>query len=189
MKKVNLLIMILVSIISCIFIYNDDFLYKDSIMKITDIKTIKTDNNSNSLGLTEKYYTLKISGVITNGKNKGKRQSVKYEESYSSVVTDRYKKNDKIFIKNNTVEGLKRDFYLAILIFVFIDLMYLVGEYKGLLSILSVVLNMIIFYIGLSLYFRGVNLLFLCVLESLIFSVLSLFIAGGINKKTIEKIN
>ena len=96
MKKIYLLILILVSIISCVFIYNDDFLYKDTIMKITDIKTIKTDSNSNSLGLTEKYYTLKISGVITNGKNKGKRKSVKYEESYSSVVTDRYKKKDNL---------------------------------------------------------------------------------------------
>ena len=66
--------------------------------------------------------------------------------------------------------------------------MVIVGEVSGLLSIVSVILNMIIFYIGLSLYFKGINILFLCIIESIIFSCLSLFIAGGINKKTVSAI-
>ena len=58
------------------------------------------------------------------------------------------------------------------MIVIFLNLLYIVGSYKGLLSVLSVVLNLVIFYIGLALYFKGINLLFLCVIEMIIFSIM-----------------
>ena len=70
----------------------------------------------------------------------------------------------------------------------FLNLLYIVGSYKGLLSVLSVILNLVIFYIGLSLYFKGINLLFLCVIEMIIFSIISLILASGFNKKTLSAI-
>ena len=188
MKKIKLLIITILCLLSIVFIYNDDFIYNKEIMKINIIKTTKEDTMENTLGLKEKYYYRQITGVITNGKNKGQIKTVEYEEAYSSVVTDKYKVGDKVFIKNNTIDGLKRDFYVSILFSIFIILIYAVGEYKGLLSVFSVILNIVIFYIGLDLYFRGINLLFIVVIESILFSILSLFIAGGINKKTISAI-
>ena len=74
------------------------------------------------------------------------------------------------------------------MIVIFLNLLYIVGSYKGLLSVLSVVLNLVIFYIGLSLYFKGANLLFLCVIEMIIFSIISLILASGFNKKTLSAI-
>ena len=185
-KKLVLILLIIFSIITLIFVYNDDFLYSKEILKIDRITTSKTETSYNSLELEETYYYKTIRGVITNGKNKGKIKEFEYEETYSSVVTDKYKPGDKVFISHNEIDGLKRDFYIAFLVVVFIILIYIVGEFKGLLSVCSVVLNSIIFYLGLSLYFKGINLLFLCILETIIFSILSLFIAGGINKKTIS---
>lgn len=187
-KKLILILLIIVGIISLIFIYNDDFLYKNNIMKITKIETKNIDESENTLGLKEKYYYKDITGTITNGKDKGKTKTIEYEETYSSVVTDKYRTGDKVFIIHNSIDGLKRDFYVAILLFIFIISIYIVGEKKGLLSIVSVVLNSIIFYLGLSLYFKGLNILILCIIESIIFSILSLFIAGGINKKTMSAI-
>lgn len=187
MKKKTLIIIFILSILTLIFVYNDDFLYSSPIIKITSIKTIDEDTSQNSLGLKEKYYTKKIQGIVTNGKNKGKKEEISYEETYSSVVTDKYKVEDKLIIDGNDI-NLKRDFYLAIMIIVFINLIYIVGSYKGLLSIISVILNLIIFYIGLFLYFKGINLLFLCVIEMITFSILSLVLASGINKKTLSAI-
>ena len=187
MKKLTLIIMIFISICTLIFVYNDDFLYSKRVMKITSIDTLEKDVDENSLGLKEEQYTKKITGVITNGKNKGKKYSVLYEETFSSVITDKYRVGDKVIINKDEID-LKRDFYLAIMIVVFINLIYVVGSYKGLLSILSVILNLIIFYIGLFLYFKGINLLFLCVIEMIIFSILSLVLASGINKKTLSAI-
>lgn len=187
MKKVIFIILLLVSIATLLFVYNDDFLYSKSIMKVTSINVLKEDVSQNALGFEEKYYKKEIKGTITNGKNKGKEKKIIYEESYSSVVTDKYKVGDKLILSGSDV-GLKRDFYVALLIVIFLNLIYIVGSFKGLLSVVSVVFNMCIFYIGLSLYFSGVNLLLLCVIEMIIFSVLSLLLASGFNKKTLSAI-
>lgn len=167
-----------------IFVYNDDFLYKNEIIKIKDISTIDTSTSTNDLGLEEEYYKKKITGIVTNGKDRGKKKVFTYEESYSSVVTDRYKVGDKVITVKGEIEELKRDFYVTILLAVFVVLIVLIGEVNGLLSIGSVILNTIIFCLGIDLYFRGIDILSLCIIESIIFSILSLFIAGGINKKT-----
>ena len=185
-KKIVFIVIFLVSTIFLIFVYNDDFLYSKQIIKITKIDTINEEISQNSLGLEEKYYTRKITGIITNGKQKGKK-NISYDESYSSVVTDKYKVNDKIILDASDIE-LKRDFYLALMIVIFLNLLYIVGSYKGLLSVLSVILNLVIFYIGLSLYFKGINLLFLCVIEMIVFSIISLILASGFNKKTLSAI-
>ena len=183
-KVIATTIIIILSILINILMYNNDFLYKTTIMKITSIETIKEDSNYNSLGIEEKYYTKKISGVITNTKDKGKKETVEYEETYSSVTTDKYRVGDKVFIKNGEIDNLKRDFYLSIMITLFIVMIFIVGSIKGLLSVLSLVLNILIFYVGLELYFKGVNLLFICIIEAIIFSILSLIISNGINNKT-----
>lgn len=185
MKKLfTTIVLLIVFLLVNIFIYNDDFMYKTPILKVTKIETIDTDINYNNLGIKEEYYTKKISGIITNTILKGTRKSFEYEETYSSVVTDKLRVGDKVFIKNNEIDNLKRDFYLSLLISIFIAMIFLVGEFKGLLSVLSLIMNIIIFYLGLELYFRGINLLFICIIEAIIFSVLSLFIAGGNNDKT-----
>lgn len=190
MKKKKLLTLIILSIsfIILFLTYNNDFIYKKEIMKIDNIKTVKEDISQNNLGFKEKTKYQEISGIITNGKNKGKRKTIKYEETYSSVVTEKYKKSDKVFIVDNNIDGLKRDYYIIMLFLLFILSIYLVGEVKGLLSVFSVIINTIIFYIGLFLYFKGINILFLCALESIIFAILSLIIADGKNKKTLSAI-
>ncbi len=187
MKKIIQIIILVLSIITIIFVYNDDFLYSSPIMKITEIETINEDVSQNTLGLKEKYYTRKLIGVLTNTKDKGNKKEVEYEESYSSVVTDKYRIGDKVIIDGNDI-NLKRDIYLILMILIFVNLIYIVGSYKGLLSIVSVILNLIIFYIGLVLYFKGVNLLLVSIIEMIIFSILSLILASGINKKTLSAI-
>lgn len=188
-KKVFFLIfLILLSLFITIFVYNDDFLYSKEIMKIDKITTKKIDEEQNSLGLKEKYYLLNISGTITNGRNKGGKKNISYEESYSSIVTDKYKVGDKVFIVNDSIDGLKRDTYITILFFIFIISIFIVGEYSGLLSVLSVVINSTIFYLGIILYSKGINLLIICFLEIILFTILSLFLANGINTKTTSAI-
>lgn len=68
----------------------------------------------------------KITGIITNGKQKGKEKTISYDESYSSVVTDKYKVNDKIILDASDIE-LKRDFYLTLMIVIFLNLLYIVS--------------------------------------------------------------
>ncbi len=183
-KIIGLSIVLIFSFFLLLFVYNDDFLYKNEIVKINEITTENESKSTNDLGLEEKYFQRKIKGVVTNGKDKGKIKSFSYEESYSSVVTDKFRVGDKIIIVNGEIEELKRDFYVALLFVIFVVSIIIVGEVNGLLSVVSVVLNTVIFCLGLELYFKGFDILVLCIIEVIIFSILSLFIAGGINKKT-----
>lgn len=187
MKKIVLIALLMLSAAVLIFVYNDDFLYSAQIMKITGIETTAQEVSHNSMGLKEEHYTRKITGEVLNGKEKGSVKEITYEETYSSVVTDRFRVGDKVFVDGRELQ-LKRDFYMALIIVVFVILIYIVGSRKGLLSVASVIINSVVFYVGLYLYIHGLNLLFLCTVEMIVFSVLSLLLASGANKKTLAAV-
>ena len=69
MKKIGLIIIFILSIASIVFVYNDYFLYKNPILRVTNIKTTAEDNDA----IGEKVYTQQIKGVIKNGSHKGKK--------------------------------------------------------------------------------------------------------------------
>ena len=92
-------------LILTIFTYNNDFLYKDKIIKITNIKTIMEEIDTNELNIKEKYKYIKIIGNLTNTKEIGKKETYKYEETSSSVVTEKYKIGDKVIIKKGEISS------------------------------------------------------------------------------------
>ena len=57
-------------LILTIFTYNNDFLYKDKIIKITNIKTIMKEIDTNELNIKEKQQYIKITWNLTNTKRK-----------------------------------------------------------------------------------------------------------------------
>ena len=186
--KIILLIIFILSILSIIFTLNNDKYYKKDIMKITNIETKEKVIVTNPKGLHESYETKNITGVITNNSNKGNIENITYEESYSSIVTEKYKVGDKVFISNHDIDGLKRDTYIVSIISVFIILMYLLGKIRGLITIVNIIFSTLLFYFSLELYFKGFNLLLLTFIEIIIFTIISLFIASGKNKKTLSAI-
>ena len=54
-KKIFFLI-ILISLLKIVFIYNNDFLYSKKIMKINSIENIETEIYTNTVGLQETHY-------------------------------------------------------------------------------------------------------------------------------------
>lgn len=185
---VILSIIILFSISSILFtLFNDSF-YKKEIMKIDSIETKESEISTNPFNFKEKYTKKVIKGTITNKSNKGIKKEIEYEESYSSIVTEKYKVGDKVFISNDDIDGLKRDTYIVILVSIFIIFMYLLGKIRGLITVLNVSMNATIFYLLLELYFKGMNLLLLCIIESIIFTIISLLISSGKNRKTMSAI-
>lgn len=183
-EKIILLVIIIISVISIIFTYNNDSFYKKEIMKINNIENKSEEISTNPYGFREKYTTKIITGTITNGKNKGKEVIIEYEESYSSIVTEKYKNNDKVFISNNDIDGLKRDTYITIMACTLVIFLFILGRIRGIVTILNVVFDTLIFYLALELYFRGMNLLVICMIEAVIFTCISLLISSGKNKKT-----
>lgn len=189
-KIIIFIIILLLSIAMLIFTNNNYSFYKTTILRIDKIEESEIDitTEPNILGIEEKYYVQKISGTIMNGSNIGKVRNYENEISTSSVVTEKYKKGDYVFVNGNNITGLKRDTYIVFLIFIFVILLYIVGNIKGLLSIISVLFNLSVFLIGISLYMKGANIVLLVLILSILFTVLSLLISSGINKTTLSAI-
>ena len=191
-SKIKLITLLMLSIISIIFIYNDYFLYSTPIVKITNIEEEKNDSNK------DEYYNQKITGIIQNGKYKDKIIEVNNKTSKSGVYDEKIHKNAEIFVelskdgtKVNSIMGIKRDKYLVILFIIFIDLILMVANKKGMKSLLSLFINIIISIISIIIFqhsYKTINILLLYIIISILFIILSLYITNGKSRKTLAAI-
>ena len=196
-EQVKYLIMIIISLITICFFYNNYFLYDTEIAKIDSIDEVFEGEEKGPNGDIEKNYTQNIVATIKNGEFKDKEVIIKNKYSSSLVYTDKYKIKDDVFIskkvdKNGditwTITGLKRDKYIVIIIVIFILSLILVGKKTGGLVLGGLLINVGVFYIMIQLYSKGINILFLSVLATFIFSTAFLIISSGINRKTFTAI-
>jgi uncharacterized membrane protein len=86
------------------------------------------------------------------------------------------------------ITGIKRDWYIVFTAWVFLIFIILVGKKKGFLSALSLAANIIVFYFALDIYREGANLLLLCGVIAAAFTVCSMLIVSGNNKKSYSAI-
>ncbi len=196
LKKCIILIILFISVVT--FVYNDYFIYQRPILKITNISEEYIREEQNLYGYKEKIYNQKITGIIKN--TKLKNMTVELENGYyeGQTYSQKYHINDEVFININQqdneiikarIEEYKRDKYIAILIGIFTISIILVGQKKGLLSLLSVISNIVIFIILTKLnYLKVATLSTLTFLGAIIFSVLCLLLVSGKNKKTLSAI-
>lgn len=183
-KNISLGIGIVFIVLIILFSFHNDFLYSTPILKIKEITIEEVEESSNSLGFTEKYYMQKITGILTNTKEKGKSITIENEYTTSNVVTERYEVGDKLLIQDKEIKSLKRDSYLIAVTGIFILGLLCIGYQQGLFTIISVVTNTIIFCIGIKIYLNGIPLLLLCIIESFLFASISLLLTNGFHKKT-----
>lgn len=194
-KNITLFIIIIAAcIFSIYFVNSNETLYQKSIAKISSI----SETNFYSRTSDGKYESMKkqyITAVIMNGTYTGKKIKLENTVSYSGVNDINLKRNDEVFIstpkvKGNTISSkildLKRDTYVLYIILIFILFMIIIGGIKGIRSIGSVLVNIIIYFAVIELFLHNFNLVFIFITSAVLFTFLSLFIVGGINKKTIS---
>ena len=190
------MIIILIGILVLILAYNDDFLYKKPIMKITKVSEKFSHERQGHGSYSEKYYDQEITGVILNGKNKGMKVTTTNERSTSNVYDENYHKGDKVFVSINNKENrtvhivnYKRDFYVIIILLVFVYALYFIGKKQGMLAIVALIANIIVYAIAINLFTRKrINLLLLSSIATIIFTIISLTLAIGRNKKALVTI-
>lgn len=195
-KLITNILLILIGILVIVFVYNDSFLYKTPVMKITKVKEVKTNEKQGYGYITEDYYEQYITGVILNGKHKGLKVNTVNERSTSLVYDENYQKNDLVFIsinnlksKNVSIINYKRDTSVVIVLLVFIYALYFIGKKQGMLAIVALVFNIILYTFALKFYTREkFNLILLTSISTVLFTVLSLLLAIGKNKKALTTI-
>ena len=183
-KNISLGIGIVFIVLIILFSFHNDFLYSTPILKIKEITIEEVEESSNPLGFTEKYYMQKITGILTNTKEKGKSVTIENECTSSDVVTETYQVGDKLLISNGEIKSLKRDSYLVTITGVFVIGLLFIGHNQGFLTMISVIMNTIIFCVGIKIYLNGISLLLLCIIESFLFASISLLLTNGFHKKT-----
>ena len=190
-------ILILVSLILIIFTFNNHYFYKDTIAKITNIKDEYVTTEIMDYGYKEDIYNQNITATIKNGKYKGQTITIENEYYSGQTYSQKYNKNDEIFIsleitkdtiRNIHVEGYKRDKYIVILIVSFILIIVLVGKLKGFLSIISLILNIVLFNTMVYLNVKEISLPLLSFIGTIIFSSICLILVSGKNKKTLSAV-
>lgn len=189
--KINIkyIVMFIISVLVILFVYNDYFLYKTPIVRITNIVNDKNDSSE--------YYNQNIDGIIMNGEYKNKVVSIQNTTSISGVYDEQIHKNSELFVEldyNGNVMGIsniKRDKYIAILLVLFIDLILIVSKLSGLKTLISLLINIIITIISIVLFknnYKTLSMLLLYIIVSIIFIVTSLYITNGKSKKTLSAI-
>lgn len=191
--KIKLLAMIILSLLVIVFVYNDHFLYKTPILKVTSVT-----NNLRELGdFQETYYDQEIKGIIKNGKYKGKELTFINTVSIYGVYGELVEDNTEVFVELSSkgefleMGNIKRDKYIVILLVIFVDLIILVASKKGLKTLLSLGVNIIISAISIFIIQKNINhinMLLVYILVSILFIVFSLFITNGKSKKTLSAI-
>ena len=176
-----------------VFTYNNYFLYKEDVVKITAVKNEEVYEKEGLNGEVEKYYNQEITAIIKSGEYKGKSITLNNTCSYSGVKDEGYKKGNYLFVSLSGSEdklsanilSVKRDMYVMVLICIFILGIVIFAGKKGVLSIISIIMNIIIFTYALNEYVNGKDILKLCNLMIILFTVISLILASGINKQTV----
>lgn len=171
--------------------------YHDTIAKITKVDITYDHEEQDENGGIEKYYMQNIKAILLNSKWKGKTVTLNNIYGSSEVYDNKYKKGDEVFIttkidKNyqitGVITGLKRDTLMVILLAAFIYFVCLVALKKGFFTLITLFINICMFSYALDLYLKGSDIMLLSILASIFFTVFSLFLISGFNKKTFATI-
>ena len=87
------------------------------------------------------------------------------------------------------VQGYARDYYIYVLLGIFVVVLLLLGGKKGLMALITLVLmGAVIVFALLPMVLQGYNPLMLAIVFSSLIAVVTLFIVGGINNKSLAAI-
>lgn len=187
-KKKGLYLGILFGIIFLVFANTTTF-YKSPVGKISKVTTTKGNEakyDKNDLNAEAKYEQ-KLKIKIKNGSYKNKTITLNNSYSYSRVNSIRYKKGDQVFLniakdqglKQVKVVSLRRDYYGLGLVLILIYLLLMIGKKRGVLSLISLFINTLIFVLCLPLFSDSQWAMEITCILMVVFTLVTLFIANG----------
>lgn len=177
-----------------IFVANDAWLYKTPIAKITQVTEKKIAEMPAVRGGKEIYYLQNLKVKILNGSQKGKILTIRNEYTTSRIIDQKYHKGNRVLLESSNGEPVaaiktqKRDFYLAMLFGGIIVLLILFTGKQGIRTCISLIVNGAIYILGFFLFLGGYDLLPLCNLLVIIFTIVTMLILNGFHRKTVAAI-
>ena len=197
MKKVYKIILLAVAVLVLIFTYNNSFLYRENVVKVISQQVVSETYVLGESGEKEYYYTQEIKGKLLNGTYKGEVVTLKNAYTSSGVRDEKYVKGDRLIVsikedKNGLtgkIKYLKTDFYVVFLIIMLLLVLIFTAKKEGVISIITLVINIALFYIALNLYYNGYNIFLLTIALIILFSVITMLFINGFNKGALATIS
>ena len=176
-----------------IFVYNDSFLYNTSIAKVEKVSSKEKNIVYGNSGEEEKYYVQTLYCVVLNCQYKGRNMTFENTYSYSGVRDEKYSTADRLFVSIKEEKGklqgkilnLKKDFYVVVLIEILIFVLIVVAGKTGIMTVISMIINIVLLYAGLKFYCSGHDIITLIQILLILWSMITLVIIGGIKKSTL----
>ena len=165
--------------------------YHTPLAKICSVTEKQTLSRDGTRGSKEYYYTQNITARILNGAHKGEKIAVSNEYTSSQVQTKKYHKGDTVLLSGSkespgkTIRSVKRDGYLALLAGGLFFLLICITGKQGFYTIISVILNTVIFAYGFQAFADGKNI---CNIIAVLFSLTTLICLNGIHRKTFSSV-
>ena len=162
--------------------------------KICSVSEMETMSREGTRGSKEYYYTQNITARILNGSHKGEKITVSNEYTSSQVQTKKYHKGDTVLLSGSkespgkTIRSVKRDGYLALLAGGLFFLLICITGKQGFYTIISLILNTVIFAYGFQAFTEGKNILNICNVIAVLFSLTTLICLNGIHRKTFSSV-
>lgn len=160
-------------------VYNDYSVYESPIGKVTAVSTQKIK------GSTKRQQVLQFK--IKNGHEKGQTVTIVQRYDPSQVYDTAYEKGDMLFLNADCtkVAGVKRDYVVAAAILLLLAMLVIAGRGKGLLSVLCLAGNVLLFYFLARLFLAGHDILWLTIGGSILFTLLTLVLISGFRRETL----
>ena len=193
-KKGYVLGLLLIVVAALLFVEKDAFLYTNTVARVISVKNTFSHMEEGPNEEKEKYYDQVIKAKVLNGTRKGEQITLENTYSKSGINDERYYVGQQIFVSlhkqesSGTINGKKRDFFLACLMSMFLMLLLALNGKKGWIIAASVGINVIIFLYALSWYGDGGDLIRMTYILVLVFNVVTLVCAGGFHRKTLVAI-
>ena len=169
---------------------NDAWLYQTPIAKLTKVETSIAGENKSTRGTQEIKYKQKIRGVILNGTNKGKIVDFSNEYTYTGMLKQKYHKGDKVLLNGSesnvgsSIQSVKRDTELVVLLGLLIFALMTIAGKKGVLTIITVGINIVIFSVGFLKSGDDADVVAICNKMVLFFAIATLIGLNGLHRKT-----
>lgn len=181
---------------SLIFVnYNYSF-YERPIAKVIETEITEINGVTDRYGNEDQLFTQAITATLKNGKHNGEHVLLTNKYSLSSAYDHQYevghelfvaidKKADKKSVLTGDIIDVKRDKYIVLIAWIFTIVLFAVGKRQGLLASVSLAINLLILSFALDLNVQaGINLLWICAVMVVLFTILSLLLVNGCNEKT-----
>ncbi|KRL37715.1 YibE/F family protein [Liquorilactobacillus uvarum] len=187
------LLIILSGCLLYFFTTKDAFLYKQPILRITHVKNGETKGTVDEFKNHDQQTNQIITGKILNGKNKDKSFKVRNTYTLSKGMDQKFYVGQQVFVnvyqkegkKTISISHYKRDTYLLMLCWLILMLLFIVMRSNGLRSIVSVILNFILFLIvvQLDVMWNITSFFWIYAISAIIFTALTLILVIGWNKQ------